>query len=205
MSRLFALILIFSPLTVLAGNPPPEHTTFKIRVGRQECSGVIIHSDNISSLVLTCAHSFVNNPNSIWVGNYPAKMVDMNVDGDVALLSIKPNKPLKYTMIAPRHWVIKQNMSMWVAGYPGEQQLDVFQTKVLRTRIRVPNNPGYVGVECVGAPQQGQSGGGLFTDDYYLVSVCNFVDVTNGRGVFCLTESIYDLIERNSLNKVISK
>jgi hypothetical protein len=203
-TKLIASALIFMlPPVVLAGNPPPEQVTVRItirNVRTMECSGTIVMSDESRSLILTCAHPFRQN-SPIWVDAYRAELIDIDYTGDVALLSITPHHKLNVAKVVPRWWHIKPRMLMVAAGFPERRDLEIFKTVVKRPVTNItPYNPAYTGIECTRRPEQGRSGGGLFTSDFYLVGVCNFASHPEDRGVYCVTESIYKILERNNVS-----
>jgi hypothetical protein len=193
-------MIFMLPPVVLAGNPPPEQVTVRITIGNRFalCSGTIVKSDESRSLVLTCAHPFRQNP-PIWVDAYRAELIDIDYTGDVALLSITPHHKLHVTKVVPRRWHVKRGMLMIAAGFPEDRDLEVFKTVVLQPSHIIPTNLAYTGIECTRRPEQGRSGGGLFTSDFYLVGVCNFAEYPQNRGVYCVTESIYKILERNNV------
>ncbi len=60
-------------------------------------------------------------------------------------------------------------------------------------------NPTYQAIECMTAPKQGRSGGGLFTTDGYIAGVCNFAEPRGNHGLYATPRSIYSLLDRNNL------
>ena len=53
-------------------------------------------------------------------------------------------------------------------------------------------------IECKNPPKQGRSGGGLFTNDYYVAGVCDFADPQHGNGLYAEPASIYRLLMRRN-------
>ena len=60
-------------------------------------------------------------------------------------------------------------------------------------------NTNYQAIECMIAPKQGRSGGGLFTTDGYIAGVCNFAEPRGNHGLYATPRSIYSLLDRNKL------
>lgn len=76
-----------------------------------------------------------------------------------------------------------------------------WSTEVTSTRIKgLVGNEGYEATECLYAPKQGRSGGGLFTFEEGLVAgVCNFAEPRGKRGLYASPRSIHKILNRNKL------
>src|SRR5207248_2180136 len=61
-------------------------------------------------------------------------------------------------------------------------------------------NPQYEAIECVTAPKQGRSGGGLYTSDGYIAGVCDFAEPRGNHGLYATPTSIYHILDRNNLS-----
>jgi hypothetical protein len=57
----------------------------------------------------------------------------------------------------------------------------------------------YEAIECMVAPKQGRSGGGLFTSDGYIAGVCDFAEPSNNHGLYAAPRSIYAMLDKNKL------
>jgi hypothetical protein len=68
-----------------------------------------------------------------------------------------------------------------------------------RRRNFLQGRPEYEAIECVNAPKQGRSGGGLFTDNGYIAGVCDFAEPQGKVGLYATPRSIYTLLDRNKL------
>ncbi|HEV3121072.1 MAG TPA: hypothetical protein VGY53_04185, partial [Isosphaeraceae bacterium] len=66
------------------------------------------------------------------------------------------------------------------------------------TMLRVGGRP-YEAIECVHAPKQGRSGGGLYTTDGHVAGVCDFAEPVGNRGLYAAPHSIYQLLDRRKL------
>jgi hypothetical protein len=64
--------------------------------------------------------------------------------------------------------------------------------------LRVGGRP-YQAIECVHAPKQGRSGGGLYTLDGHVAGVCDFAEPAGDRGLYAAPQSIYRMLDRNRL------
>jgi hypothetical protein len=65
-------------------------------------------------------------------------------------------------------------------------------------------NNNYQAIECMIAPKQGRSGGGLFTTDGYIAGVCNFAEPRGDHGLYATPRSIYSVLDRNDLAALYS-
>jgi hypothetical protein len=54
-------------------------------------------------------------------------------------------------------------------------------------------------IECLRAPEQGRSGGGLFTADGQLAGICDYAFPTTDTGLYVMPDAIYAILERNNL------
>ena len=65
-------------------------------------------------------------------------------------------------------------------------------------------NGAYEAIECMVAPKQGRSGGGLFTSDGYVAGVCDFAEPRGDHGLYAAPTSIYTILDRNDLMALYS-
>ena len=191
-------------------------------------SGTVIHSSEKETLILTCAHIFkLDGPRQAAPQRFPRKiMVDLfdgklhgerpaqvhfveSVEGramdydftvDVGLIRIRPGRRLPAARVVPAHWEPRSRMKMLTVGCSEGQDATAWQTVIINPQMRgLAGNPTYQAIECVTAPKQGRSGGGLFTTDGYIAGVCNFAEPRGNHGLYATPRSIYSLLDRNSL------
>jgi thiol-disulfide isomerase/thioredoxin len=191
-------------------------------------SGTIIHSTPEQSLILTCAHIFKLEgsrqalpkrfPRKIVIDLFDGKLqgskvgylesvegeaVDYDFMRDVGLIRIRPGRKLPASRVVPAHWEPKSKplpMKMLTLGCSEGQDATAWYTKILNPRMQgLSGNPSYEAIECLTAPKQGRSGGGLFTTDYYIAGVCNFAEPRGNHGLYATPRSIYSLLDRNNL------
>lgn len=189
-------------------------------------SGTVIDSNDQESLILTCAHLFKieNSPRQyrpsefplpitveLFDGNgrgpnmkvlpiqeIPGKVVDYNFATDVALVKIRPGRKLPFSKVVPSSWKPQANMSMTTVGCSLGKDPTAWTTRILRPVAQGPD-PNYRGMECLHAPKQGRSGGGIFTADGYVAGVCDFATVYDNKGLYARPESIHAILDRNRL------
>jgi hypothetical protein len=190
-------------------------------------SGTIIYSTPEESIILTCAHIFklegrqqaapAKFPRPISIdlfdGNlrgqqvhyanetYPGKAIDYDFTRDVGLIRIKPGRKLPAARVVPKHWHPKERMLMTTVGCSEGRDATAWNTTIVRPGMQgsLSGNPTYEAIECITAPKQGRSGGGLFTSDGYVAGVCDFAEPRGDRGLYATPTSIYQLLDRNRL------
>jgi thiol-disulfide isomerase/thioredoxin len=192
-------------------------------------SGTIISSTPVESVILTCAHIFkldgrkqfapAEFPRRIMIdlfdgklqGTSPARVhflesvvgtaVDYDFKRDVGLIRIRPGRQLPASRVVPAYWEPKSRMEVLTVGCSEGSDASVWPTVISRSRIQnfLGGNPTYEAVECDVAPKQGRSGGGLYTQDGYIVGVCNFAEPQGNHGLYATPRSIYNLLDRNQL------
>ncbi len=191
-------------------------------------SGTVIHSSDKEALILTCAHIFKLDgsrqaaperfPRKIMVdlfdgklhGERPAQVhfvesvegqaLDYDFAVDVGLIRIRPGRRLPAARVVPAHWKPQSRMRMLTVGCSEGQDATAWATVIINPQMRgLAGNPNYQAIECLTAPKQGRSGGGLFTTDGYIAGVCNFAETRGDHGLYATPRSIYSLLDRDSL------
>jgi thiol-disulfide isomerase/thioredoxin len=191
-------------------------------------SGTVIESSSKEALILTCAHIFKLDgrrqaapekfPRKIMVdlfdgklhGEKPAQVhfvesvegqaVDYDFARDVGLIRVRPGRRLAAARVVPAHWEPRSRMSMLTVGCSEGQDATAWHTVIVNPQMRgLSGNSSYQAIECLIAPKQGRSGGGLFTTDGYIAGVCNFAEPRGDHGLYATPRSIYSLLDRNNL------
>lgn len=191
-------------------------------------SGTVIHSTEKESLILTCAHIFKLDgrrqapprqfPRKIMIdlfdgklhGQRPAQVhfvesveghaVDYDFTLDVGLIRMRPGRRLPSARVVPAHWEPRQRMKMLTVGCSEGNDATAWHTLILNPQMRgLAGNSSYQAIECMIAPKQGRSGGGLFTTDGYVAGVCNFAEPRGDHGLYATPRSIYSILDRNNM------
>jgi thiol-disulfide isomerase/thioredoxin len=191
-------------------------------------SGTIIASTPEESIILTCAHIFkldgqqqappARFPRAITVDlfdgvlrgqqvhyaneTYPGKAIDYDFTRDVGLIRIRPGRKLPAARVVPAHWKPQERMLMTTVGCSEGRDATAWNTTIIRPAMQgsLTGNPAYEAIECVTAPKQGRSGGGLFTSDGYIAGVCDFAEPRGNRGLYATPTSIYHILDHNKLS-----
>lgn len=128
--------------------------------------------------------------------------VDYDLTNDVGLIRIKPGKVLPMAKVVPPYWQPRERMHMITVGCSEGHDATAWDTVILRAKAGLKNTgtgETFHVIECKNPPKQGRSGGGLFTDNYYVAGVCDFADPQHGNGLYAEPASIYRLLDRNKL------
>ena len=192
-------------------------------------SGTIIASNAEESLILTCAHVFHidgrqqvpparfplritvdlfdgrltgSRPSQVHYANetFEGKAVDYDFDRDVGLIRIRPGRRLAYAKVVPPHWSPKAGFGMVTVGCSEGHDASAWRTTILNPTMKgLQGHPSYEAIECMRAPLEGRSGGGLFTDNGYVAGVCDFAEPRGNVGLYATPASIYKILDRNRL------
>jgi hypothetical protein len=168
-------------------------------------SGTVVFSapDGAGSLILTCAHLCRFSRDHVRVDcaaeSAEAEAVDYDPGRDVGLLWVTPRYPLRAARIVPVSWRPERDQRLIGAGCSrgAGPTLSDDRLKCIHRPFR--GMPGYDALECVGTPEYGRSGGGLFTLDGFLVGVAGLVNLTGHGGLYATWESVHFLLTRNGL------
>ena len=144
-----------------------------------------------------------NPPKVGYLESVEGEAIDYDFTRDVGLIRIRPGRKLPASRVVPTHWEPKSTplpMKMLTVGCSEGHDATAWYTKILNPRMQgLSGNPSYEAIECLTAPKQGRSGGGLFTTDYYVAGVCNFAEPKGNHGLYATPRSIYYLLDRNNL------
>jgi hypothetical protein len=191
-------------------------------------SGTIIYSSPEESVILTCAHIFkLKGRPPVPPSKFTAKLhvdlfdgklrglkpavvhatetflgeaVDYDFAADVGLIRIRPGRRLPSSPVVPQTWKPTRGLEMVTVGCSQGRDATAWSTQISRpdARFEAGGKP-YSSIECVHAPLEGRSGGGLYTTDGYVAGVCDFADKGSDRGLYASPRSIYKLLDRNKL------
>ena len=127
--------------------------------------------------------------------------LDYDFTRDVGLIRIRPGRRLAYARVVPPHWSPKAGMiGLYTVGCSEGHDATAWKTRIVNPSFRgLAGKPSYEAIECVIAPKQGRSGGGLFTEDGYVAGVCDFAEPTGNHGLYAAPKSIYSILDRNRL------
>lgn len=192
-------------------------------------SGTIIASTPQESLILTCAHIFKydsgpqdppsrfrrritidlfdgslggpkNNQVHYTQETFAGEAVDYDFSRDVGLIRIRPGRRLPAARVVPPYWKPAPRMGMVTVGCSEGHDATAWNTVIVNPAFRgLAGQDSYEAIECMIAPKQGRSGGGLFTSDGYVAGVCDFAEPRGNHGLYAAPKSIYHILDRNKL------
>ena len=173
--------------------------------GNSVGSGTIIDARDGEALVLTCGHVFRDSqgkgPISIDLfgpgapRNVPGRLVSYDLQSDLGLVSFRPGVPVAAARVAAAGQAVRENDAVINIGCDHGQDPTARVTHVtaINKFLGPPN------LVAAGQPEQGRSGGGLFTTDGLLVGVCNFADPEDREGVYRAVGAVHTELERMDL------
>lgn len=194
-------------------NPNPRETSVRVRVVTKGSigygSGTIVLSSDAESIVLTCGHILrkEGSGKAIQLPQIKVDLDDEAVDAreighdfntDLALLRIHPGRKLPYSRVVPLDWKPTRGMTAIAVGFPYGKQKAAFITTVKRVGAHGPATS-WRGIIADRSPEQGRSGGGLFTDDGFLMAVCDFASPTVNEGMYSGPERVHEILDHASL------
>ncbi|MEX0613008.1 MAG: serine protease, partial [Pirellulales bacterium] len=184
--------------------------------GRSFGTGTIIDSRSGEALVITCGHLFraSQGKGTVMVdlfeatsaglraaGQVPGQVISYDLDRDVALLSVRPNRPVSVAPVAPPRTVVERGDRAASIGCSNGQDPSLLATRITSLdRYQGPPN-----IEASGAPVEGRSGGGLFNTQGQLVGVCFAADYEGNEGLYAALESIHGELDRLGLKEIFAK
>jgi len=170
-------------------------------------SGTIIDSQPGRTVILTCGHVFrhfddngrieVDVFHSGRPQSFEGNLIDHDLKADVGLISISTVQPLPVARICTVPARPGQHVfSVGCGGGDPPTRLQHLVTTTTRYQA------GFV--ECTGTPNQGRSGGGLFTSEGEVLGVCVLADPKARRGLYAGLPAVQSMLARASLSSLYS-
>jgi thiol-disulfide isomerase/thioredoxin len=184
--------------------------------GRAFGTGTIIDARSGEALIITCGHLFRESqgkgpvtvdlfeagPQGLrQAAQVPGQVISYDLNRDVALLSVRPSRPVSIAPVAPPQTMIERGDRAASIGCNNGQDPTLMSTRITsRDRYQGPPN-----VEASGAPVEGRSGGGLFNAKGQLVGICFAADHEGNEGLYAALESIHGELDRLGLKDIYSQ
>jgi thiol-disulfide isomerase/thioredoxin len=184
--------------------------------GRDYGTGTIIDTRSGEALVVTCGHLFreskgkapvkadlyeVAGDSVRVVGHATGQVISYDLNRDVALVSIKPDRPVTMTKVAPPKTALEKGDRVVGIGCSNGNDPTVMETRI----TSLDRYQGHPNIEVSGAPAIGRSGGGLFNSRDELIGICNNADPEGNEGIYAGLESIHGELDRLGLKDIYSK
>ncbi|MDR0704323.1 MAG: trypsin-like peptidase domain-containing protein [Planctomycetaceae bacterium] len=178
-------------------------------------TGTIIDTRKGEALILTCGHIFRDSQGKgkievhLFGQNSTVRVfgrcLHYDLEIDLALVVIVPPCPVQAIPIAPPQYRILPEQRVLSVGCDGGANPTVREHRVMSTdRIGTPreNALPFHYIQVFGAPVSGRSGGGLFTEDGYLIGVCNTADPVQNDGHFVPPQMIRHVLQSMQLSEI---
>lgn len=169
--------------------------------GRSTGTGTIVDSRSGEALIVTCGHlfrtagdkgaieitTFASGPSGAVVsGTLPGRLVHYDLERDLALVSFRPTAAITVAPIAGPGEQLTPGDGVTAVGCNHGDNPTAWPTKI----AAVNRYQGFPNVEAAGAPVEGRSGGGLFSDEGKLVGVCFAAEPKEDEGLYSSLNSI---------------
>ncbi|HVA47316.1 MAG TPA: thioredoxin domain-containing protein [Pirellulales bacterium] len=170
-------------------------------------SGTIIDARDGEALVLTCGHIFRDSQGKGPVTidlfgpqapqNVPGHVLSYDLQSDVGLISFRPGVAVAAARVAPASRVRQASAVVNIGCNHGENPTArVSRVTAINKFLGPPT------FSVAGQPDQGRSGGGLFTADGLLIGVCNAADPADNEGLYAAVDPIHKELERKGLKEM---
>jgi S1-C subfamily serine protease len=184
--------------------------------GRSFGTGTIIDTRSGEALVITCAHLFRESKGKApvkadlyeaagegvrVVGHAVGQVISFDLERDVALVSIRPDRAVTVANVAPPKSLTNKGDRVVGIGCSNGNDPTVMETRV----TWIDRYQGHPNIEASGAPAIGRSGGGLFNSRGELIGICNNADPEGNEGIYAGLESIHEELNRLGLKEIYSK
>lgn len=209
------------PPASLVGSPVGHkrliEATVKISVqdaaGVSAGTGTIVDARSGEALVLTCGHLFRSSAGKgpITITLFQAgpagaeirttaagRLIDFDLDRDLALLSFQTEVPLEPISIAERETPFSSGENVTTVGC----NLGANPTAIDSRITTIDRYQGHPNVEVAGAPVEGRSGGGLFNAAGRLIGVCFAADPEANEGLYASLPLILSKLDSLGLSMV---
>lgn len=160
-------------------------------------TGTIIDTHGDEALVLTCGHVFrdCKGKGAVRVtfcaneaaAPIPGTVIAFDLKRDVALVSIRPTSPVTAMQVAPPSFRPQRGGKVFSIGCDHGREARLVQSNI----AAIDKYTGPSNLEVAGAPAEGRSGGGLFTEEGFLIGVCNAADPADNEGIYAALPSVY--------------
>jgi thiol-disulfide isomerase/thioredoxin len=169
-------------------------------------SGTIIDSRDGEALILTCGHLFRDSKGQGKIDvdlfgpggqqRVEGRLVSYDSESrDIGLVAIRAPGPVVTARVAPPGYRLDRGTPVASVGCNDGDAPTVRRSQINSLdKFAGPSN-----IQVAGQPVEGRSGGGLFTNEGYVIGVCNAADPSDREGLFAALNSIYAELDRMQL------
>ncbi len=176
--------------------------------GHSVGSGTIIDARQGEALVLTCGHLFRDSKGKgpitidlFWprkIEDIPGQLIAYDLDLDLGLISFRPPVDVVVARVAPAGYVAQPGDQVTSIGCNHGADPTAIRSQVLSiNKFLGPAN-----LQVAGQPVQGRSGGGLFSDDGFVIGVCNAADPADNQGLYAALPSVHRQLDGAFLSDI---
>ncbi len=193
-----------------------QAATVRLRVydgtGHGVGTGTVIDTHGEEALVLTCGHLFRDTEGKgrievdLFIGGrsetVPGQLIDYDSeDRDIALVAIRPGFPIQPVPVVRAGMLPQVGAAAFSFGCDRGDDPSRRDTRVTGVN-KFNQHKNASNLEIAGAPIDGRSGGGLFSQDGYLVGVCNAADFKGDIGIYAGPGAIHWQLDRLQLARL---
>jgi thiol-disulfide isomerase/thioredoxin len=193
-----------------------QAATVRLRVydgtGHGVGTGTVIDTHGEEALVLTCGHLFRDTQGKgrievdLFIGGrsetVPGQLVDYDSeDRDIALVAIRPGFPIQPVPVVRAGALPQVGTAAFSFGCDRGDDPSRRDTRVTGVN-KFNQHKNASNLEIAGAPIDGRSGGGLFSQDGYLIGVCNAADFKGDIGIYAGPGAIHWQLDRLQLTRL---
>jgi hypothetical protein len=193
-----------------------QAATVRLRVydgtGHGVGTGTVIDTHGEEALVLTCGHLFRDTQGKgrievdLFMGGrsetVPGQLIDYDSeDRDIALVAIRPGFPIQPVPVVRAGMLPQVGTAAFSFGCDRGDDPSRRDTRVTGVN-KFNQHKNASNLEIAGAPIDGRSGGGLFSQDGYLIGVCNAADFKGDIGIYAGPGAIHWQLDRLQLSRL---
>jgi|GEM_PF-617126 len=185
----------FPEMSAMLPENPFLKATVRLRVDGNQShdwgTGTIIDARNGKALILTCGHIFHSSQGkgAIEIDLFSdrslkkikGELIQYNNALDIAFVMMTPPFPVSAVPLAPIDYSPHDGDFVSSTGCDGGAEPTLRQHRIQCVSCAASaTNPSFYFIKVDNPPVRGRSGGGLFSQNGYLIGVCNLADQTDG-------------------------
>jgi hypothetical protein len=172
------------------------------KIGHSVGTGTIVDTHGQEALAVTCGHIFRDSGGQgrVLVDLFPGgqlrtvegTLISYDLTRDIGLVSFVPGFAVSPARIAPAGHRFATGDAVFTVGCDNGSEPSVRDSRISSIdRYLGPPN-----IEATGEPAQGRSGGGLFSQDGFLIGICNHGDPKDDEGIYASLPTIHWELDR---------
>ncbi len=182
------------------------NATVRLRIedanGHSVGTGTVVDGHGREVLAVTCGHIFRDSAGQGRVlvdlfqngqqQTVEGTLISYDLTRDIGLVSFVPGFDMARVKIAPAGHRFAQGDIVFSVGCDNGSEPSIRDSRITSIdRYLGPPN-----IEATGEPAPGRSGGGLFSQDGYLIGICNHADPRDHEGIYASLPTIHWELDR---------